>query len=1349
MNTTDIKVSNYAEIIDKLQAKLEAQNRLNKLYESKLAEADGRHGRTIEEKGRLNDLYNVSKENTIPRSQFEKHLALHETLKRKHDAAMKKNMTELLSHRGNAAELEARMQSMVQNYEDSIMGLQEDNVTLQEQNKALKMRFFPAGAPSQDYAPRSSPYGEADEHYQNLIGTHKDEINRLSGKLNEQLSTIRSHEKKCRIAEANSAKSDYANAALQKKHDQLAKRHAALTLKHKQQGDATLSKILDHRGTIAQQDQAIRTTVRNYEKRIGELEEIILNHQKEIKSKNDELMYLQNGNDTMAGQIGENMDTIANHEAAILKMTQAKVISGTATSYERRTIDTHKRNLQAAEAKHAASIQSHLAIINNHKISLVEKEKAMAQMVADYEGKIAKLETYIMDHQATIEKNENTMERYKSATDASSESLTNVTNDLEMTNREKEQLATKLNSLLEDHNALQKAHRKKEMELASHQDKQSSLNMKLLEQEKIHRALKSNHASHAKAQFDMICKHEGTIAEQDARVKQIVTEYENKQCRLEEELLVAQGDLTDVEVRAHKFEAQLMELNSHKQQINQMNKTIAGLHKNCAGHKSIARTHETNVKKLQTTVDKLNSDLQYVSLAHEALQETHADYVSEYMALMDKYSSSDLDYTEKIRVLKEEHQNMMNEVRNMMEGQESELSGHKSDSFALQKEHDRLKQMLEQHKNDLNVINEKHTFTRQQVQDHKMELDICREQIEHHQNNYENMKATHDSNTRRYSEDIGLQRERIDILTESKRDGDRQLMALTKEHIEARNGLKSELFEHQTNLQVQKQLLSHHQTLTGTLQSQINGLKDTNNGYQNEIFEWKNKHGKVVGGHNRKVSKLESQLAAMARKVQGAEESKDKLKQLHSRQLDFVNRQLASHKISAEEAKAAKNELRAKWVESKNRHTMELNDHNSTKAFLAQHEEDLASANSELDDLRRQMSDKDQLIRQHESSIRGHVQFSRMSGGNSDGQKERAMKFQKMHAALEKKHQTHVAESMKDLCNHKLTIAQQEAKIRDMLMKYENKIEVLQETVLEKEDRISDLVAAESEVNERLMSSEGIIRDQEGTIDNHAKKLLELSSTHEMTKAELANHKKELTKLGSELTDNVSKLMSHDTELSKARNEAMKNGNASAKLKEEMRLQKLKHEALYAQSQVSIQAHLDVINNHSGTQAEYEQRVKKMVSDYESKIERLEAFVSDHQRQIEAYESHKSEFNNIIKQKDRALQLHKDGQNRKDLQISKLRTQIDGHNFMIKKHVETSGKKIAEREAAHARSIAEHKAQSAASLNAIFGHKQTIEQMKSATQTMVENYEKRIADLEYETNTVDEYFAHMKDLIDY
>jgi hypothetical protein len=61
------------------------------------------------------------------------------------------------------------------------------------------------------------------------------------------------------------------------------------------------------------------------------------------------------------------------------------------------------------------------------------------------------------------------------------------------------------------------------------------------------------------------------------------------------------------------------------------------------------------------------------------------------------------------------------------------------------------------------------------------------------------------------------------------------------------------------------------------------------------------------------------------------------------------------------------------------------------------------------------MSDKDQLIRQHESSIRGHVQFSRMSGGNSDGQKERAMKFQKMHAALEKKHQTHVAESMKDV----------------------------------------------------------------------------------------------------------------------------------------------------------------------------------------------------------------------------------------------------------------------------------------------------------------------------------------------
>ena len=35
---------------------------------------------------------------------------------------------------------------------------------------------------------------------------------------------------------------------------------------------------------------------------------------------------------------------------------------------------------------------------------------------------------------------------------------------------------------------------------------------------------------------------------------------------------------------------------------------------------------------------------------------------------------------------------------------------------------------------------------------------ICREQIEHHQNNYENMKATHDSNTKRYSEDIGLQR---------------------------------------------------------------------------------------------------------------------------------------------------------------------------------------------------------------------------------------------------------------------------------------------------------------------------------------------------------------------------------------------------------------------------------------------------------------------------------------------------------------------------------------------------------------------------------------------------------------
>ena len=65
------------------------------------------------------------------------------------------------------------------------------------------------------------------------------------------------------------------------------------------------------------------------------------------------------------------------------------------------------------------------------------------------------------------------MERYKSATDSSSESLTNVTNDLEMTNREKEQLATKLNSLLEDHNNLQKAHRKKEMELASHQDKRN------------------------------------------------------------------------------------------------------------------------------------------------------------------------------------------------------------------------------------------------------------------------------------------------------------------------------------------------------------------------------------------------------------------------------------------------------------------------------------------------------------------------------------------------------------------------------------------------------------------------------------------------------------------------------------------------------------------------------------------------------------------------------------------------------------------------------------------------------------------------------------------------------------
>jgi hypothetical protein len=52
-------------------------------------------------------------------------------------------------------------------------------------------------------------------------------------------------------------------------------------------------------------------------------------------------------------------------------------------------------------------------------------------------------------------------------------------------------------------------------------------------------------------------------------------------------------------------------------------------------------------------------------------------------------------------------------------------------------------------------------------------------------------------------------------------------------------------------------------------------------------------------------------------------------------------------------------------------------------------------------------------------------------------------------------------------------------------------------------------------------------------------------------------------------------------------------------------------------------------------------------------------------------------------------------------------------------------------------------------MNEVFGHKKTIEQMKAATQTMVENYEKRIADLEYENNTVDEYFAHMKDLIDY
>jgi len=1355
MNYTDQKVGEYAEIIDRLQAKLEAQNKLVSLYESKQAEADAIAARHEAEKGRLKDLYESAKQNTVSRSTHEKHVALHEALKRKHDASMKKNMTEILSHKGTNAELEARIRATVQNYEESIMALQEDNITLQDQNKALKMRAFPttSSIPIQDFvSPLSkdtSGFGEAGGHYQDLITTHKNEIVRLSSDLNEKLATIRSHEKKVRIAESKATKISYANDALQKKHDALILRHAALAEKHKKEGDGTLAQLLEHRGTIAQQDQAIRTTVRNYEKRLGELEEIILNHQKDIKDKNDELMYLQTSHDNMASEMSDAMETIGSHEATILQFTQQKIASGNATTADNRMINNHKRNLRATEQKHAASIKGHLAIIDNQKMTIAEKEKAMAQMITDYEGKIAKLETYIMDHQATIEKHENTMEIYKSASESAGESLTNVAAELEMSNRDKEQMATKLNMVLEDHNAAQKLLRKNEMELASHQDKNSALNMKILEHEKTHRALKFNHSSHAKAQFDMIQRHEGTIAEQDARMKQMITEYENKQCRLEEELLEAQSNLTDAEVRAHKFEAQLMELNTHKEQIVQMNRTIGDLHKFSANQKSVARTHETNVKKLQTTVDKLNSDLQYVSLAHEALQETHADYVSEYMALMDKYSALDLDYTEKIRVLKETHQNMMNEVKSVMEGQENEINGHKADSFTLQREHDRLKQLLEGHKNDLNVITEKHQYSQQEIEDHKAELGILQEQIEHHQSNYENMKATHEAHTQRYAEDIAGHRERVEFLTESKRESDRQLMALTKEHIEARNGLKSELFDAQTNYQVQRQLLSHHQGLTGTLQAQINDLKDSNNGHQTVIFEMKNTHGKAVSTHNRKVSKLQTQLAAMERKVASAEESKEKLKILHQRQLDFVNRQLASHKISTEEAKSAKMELRAKWSDAKNSHSMEVNDHNSTKGLLAQHEEDLSSALDEVSELRRVMSDKDQLIRQHESSIRGHVQFNRMSGGNSDGQKERALRYQKLHAALEKKHQTHVAESMKELCNHKLTIAQQDAKIRDMLMKYENKIEVLQETVIEKEDRIADLVANQSDVNEHLSASENVIRNQESTIDAHAKKLLELSSTHEMTKAELAQHKNELTKLGAEMNDKVSKLMSHDVELNKARSNAAKHEKLSTKLKEEMRLQKLKHAALHAQSQKSIQAHLSVINNHSGTQAEYENRVKKMVNEYESKIEKLEMFASDHERQIEAYNANKREFDEIIKQKNRALQMHKDGQNRKDLQIAKLRAQIDGHNIMIKKHTENSAMKIAQRQTEHTKLINEHKAAVAGHMNEVFGHKKTIEQMKAATQTMVENYEKRIADLEYENNTVDEYFAHMKDLIDY
>jgi len=426
---------------------------------------------------------------------------------------------------------------------------------------------------------------------------------------------------------------------------------------------------------------ASQDTLNDKEHSLNRQAALIVDYQRQIEAhkatidEQNNMISLHSGSSSdLTSQLNNAMNKIKEHQRQIAQHKRSHGTSGVKIAALQKQLENQRDLHSKIKQQHSASIAEHIDLLRNKDLTGAQKDAEMSKMITDYENRIGSLqeacingdntnkrqsqkindlEQNLLEHGIAIDTHENEhaekdqlIIRHQDTINAHETALLQANNEISKHGS----MVSKLQSRqvdMEDHiDSLNEDIGVYKSQLASLQnlsgDHQSELQKKIYEMETLKNGHKSVLDGHSRAlsQKDAeIAKHVLLIGTQDNRIREIITEYEQRCSELEERVIDKQNNVDYHKKQIEKLngsinghteiigtkEQRLGEAQSMLEELNRRFERKEGMHQSALRTvEENVRNHKATIAGLTTELQKMKAKVQEVLIANSTLEKMNA-----------------------------------------------------------------------------------------------------------------------------------------------------------------------------------------------------------------------------------------------------------------------------------------------------------------------------------------------------------------------------------------------------------------------------------------------------------------------------------------------------------------------------------------------------------------------------------------------------------------------------------------------------------------------------------------------------------------------------------------------------